>query len=133
MKYLDNKKVLHDKFEKGSDFLDSLVSYERTQRGFYTGTDINLHYYFHNLYLFRLEFVGYDAIKIDFRPRNLPNNVVIKSMDFLSVVKDIVNNSNFKNNRSFIQDTIIINKSNHQYLDLLNQAIDRLYDQTIKN
>jgi len=132
MAYLDSKKMLERNFEKASDFFDNLISFERIQKGFNIGTDINLHLYLNDWFLFRIEFVGYDAIKIDYRRRKVLNRQ-FKSDQFLLVLIEIVKNSVFKNNRFFIQDTIIINKSNYQYLDLLNQAIDKYYDLVHEN
>ncbi len=130
MTYLENKIILESKFEIASKFIDNLESNERIQKGFNIGTYTNLHFYLNNWFLFRIEFVGYDAIKIDYRRRKVPNKE-IKSMDFLMVVRKLVGKSNLKHRQDFYNETIIIRNVNSYYLELVNQAIDKYYEQLV--
>lgn len=131
MTYLESMIILEKNFKIASKFIESLEGKERIQKGFNIGTSINLHFYLNNWFLFRIEFVGFDAIKIDYRRRNVPNKQ-IKSFEFFLVVKDIVKNSILKNHQDFYKETIIINNSNSGYFDLLNQSIDKYYKQVVE-
>jgi hypothetical protein len=130
MTYIENKIILESKFEIASKFIDNLESKERIQKGFNVGTNINLNFYLNNWFLFRIEFVGYDAIKINYKRRMIRNRE-IKSIDFLKVVRKIVENSNFKHKPDFYNETIIIGNVNSYYLELVNQAIDKYYEQVV--
>ncbi len=129
MKYKESKIILEQNFEVASKFLDNLESTERIQKGFNTGTSTNLHYYLNNWFLFRVEFFGHDAIKIDYRNRKIPNKIS-KSLDFFAVLKKLVANSNPQNHHNFYQEIIVINNSNKEYLELLDEATEVYYKQT---
>lgn len=131
MKYRENKSILEENFELASKFIDNLGNSERTQKGFYIGTSTNLHFYLGNWFLFRIEFVGYDAIKFVYKPRKVSNRE-IKSMDFLMVLRKVVGNSSQKHRSEFYNDSIIIRNVNSYYLELVNQTIEKYYDQLVR-
>lgn len=131
MNYWENKSIIEKNFELASKFIDNLENSERIQKGFNIGIYTNLHFYLYDWFLFRIEFVGYDAIKFDFRPRKVPNKI-IKSTEFLMVLRKVVIDSNQKNKRDYYNDSIIIRNVNSYYLELVNQAINIFYDQAVK-
>jgi hypothetical protein len=130
MNYWENKSIIEKNFELASKFIDDLENNERRQKGFNIGIYTNLHFYLNDWFLFRIEFVGYDAIKFDFRPRKVPNKK-IKSIDFLLVVRKVISESNLKQRRDFYEESIIIRNVNSYYLELVNQAIDKFYNQEL--
>lgn len=126
MEFENNKWTLAKNFEEASIFIDRLGNPDRTRLGFSVGTYTNLHFYLSNWFLFRIEFVAFNAIKIDYRRRKVPNRI-IKSVEFHEVLKEVVKISDSRNHVAFYQDTIIINPSNKGYLNLVDQAIDLFY------
>lgn len=130
MAYQENKRILESNFEIASLFIDNLQSHERIQKGFNIGTYTNLHFYLNNWFLFRIEFVGNDSIQISYKRRKVPNRE-IRSIGFLTGVRKIVGNSNLKHRHGFYNETIIIRNVNSYYLELVNQAIDKYYEQEV--
>ena len=130
MGYYENKAILERNFPMAASFIDNLENRDRIHKGFNIGTHTNLHYYLYDWFLFRIEFPGFDAIKVDYKRRKIPNRE-IKSLEFLEAVKRIVKNSSSKSRPDFYQDAIIIRKINSEYLNLLNLAIDEYYNQLV--
>ncbi|GHT24249.1 hypothetical protein FACS189430_08850 [Bacteroidia bacterium] len=126
--YIENKTNLSAGFPEASHFIDNLVNAQRRQQGFEIGTSINLHYYLKNKFLFRIEFGSGRELMFDFNRRKVPNRED-KSAEFFSMLTQEVDNSASPNKRYFCNKRVIIHVGVKDYLDMVNQAINKFYAQ----